>query len=221
MIKIGLPSLAALLSSAVISERKLLAGLCALALLALALTNREVRKAIWAPARVAEGDTTAATAMLRSRLVAVYVLAAVILGGSAFDWLTDTEHWPFSQYPMFSWVDTQKSFTMLRLYGVTARQPLSEFPLDKNEYLEPFDNSRMPNALNLALHERRVTPALEDCLRRYEALRVSGVHNGPQLRALRLYRVTWTVDWRASNMNAPDHKELLGEVLDVGSKGQN
>jgi hypothetical protein len=122
---------------------------------------------------------------------------------------------------MFSWLDTpsDSKFTTLRLYGVTQRQPLLEFPLDKNEYFEPFDNSRLPAALNIALSEHRLMPALEDCLQRYDALRVSGIHQGPTLQALRLYRVTWTLNPQASNVNAPDHKELVGEVSELGSRG--
>jgi hypothetical protein len=222
MNKIDLQPFTALLFVGVISDRKLLAGLCALAFLAILLANREFRKAFWAPAHAPEGGASAAPAMLRRRLLIVYALAAVILGGSAFDSVTDTEHWPFSQYPMFSMLDTapNHSFTMLRLYGVTEWQPLSEFPLDKNEYMEPFDNSRMPAALARALQEHRLTPALEDCLQRYDALRASGIHNGPALRGLRLYRVTWISDPQARNASTPNHKELLGEVADVGSRGQ-
>lgn len=197
-------------------------GLCALAFLAIMLANREFRKALWAPAHASEGDTTAAPAMLRWRLVAVYALGAVILGGSIYDSMTDTEHWPFSQYSMFSWLDkpADHSYTMLRLYGVTQRQPLSEFPLDKNEYFEPFDNSRMPAALTIAVRENRLTPALEDCLKRYDDLRASGTHHGPTIQSLRLYRVTWTVDPQARNVANPDRKELLGEVFEPGSRGQ-
>jgi hypothetical protein len=106
------------------------------------------------------------------------------------------------------------------MYGVTEWQPLSEFPLDKNEYMEPFDNSRMNDALDLAVREHRLTPALEDCLQRYDALRLSGIHHGPALEGLRLYRVTWISDPQASNVSTPEHKELLGEVADARLRGQ-
>lgn len=206
----------------VISNRKLLLGLCALAFLAIMLANREFRKAFWAPAHAPEGDAAAAPAILRWRLLVVYALGAVVLGGSVFDSVTDTEHWPFSPYSMFSYVETpaDHSYTLLRLYGVTQRQPLLEFPMYKNEYFEPFDNSRMPAALLIAVRENRLTPALEDCLKRYDALRTSGIHHGPALQALRLYRVTWLLDPQARNVDNPDRKELLGEVFEPGSRGQ-
>jgi len=222
MNKINPQPAAALLFAGGILDSKLNFGLCALAFVAVFLANREVRKAFWAPTRPPEGNATAAPAMRSWRLLAAYAVGALILGGSFFDLVNDTEHWPFSQYAMFSFLDTPTDgkFTLLRLYGVTQRQPLSEFPLDKNEYLEPFDLSRGPAALDRARTEHRLTAALEDCLRRYDALRVSGIHHGPALQAMRLYRVTWTLDSQARNVNSPDHKELLGEVSEPGSSGQ-
>src|ERR1700738_3901936 len=138
MNKINFQAVTALLFAGGILDSKLNFGLCALAVLALILANRELRKAFWAPTQPREGDATAAPAMLRWRLLAAYAVGAVILGGSLFDLVNDTEHWPFSQYPMFSYLETRTDgrFTLLRLYGVTQRQPLSEFPLDNNEYLE-------------------------------------------------------------------------------------
>jgi hypothetical protein len=209
----------AFLSAGGVLDRRLLLGLGVLALIGM-FANREIRKVFWAPTRACQDDSTAAPAMARWRLLAVYVLGAVIVGGSAFDSVTDTEHWPFSQYPMFSWVDTDPTYTMLRLYGVTEQQPLSEFPLDRNEYMQPFDNSRMPNALDYAFREHRLTPALEDCLRRYNDLRALGIHHGPALQALRLYRVTWISDPQARNVDTPEHRELVGEVTEARPTGQ-
>ncbi len=220
MNKIDPQSFSALFFVGIISDRKLLLGVFAVTFLAIILANREFRMAFWAPARAPEGNAAAAPAMLRWRLVTVYALGAVIVGGSVFDSVTDTEHWPFSQYSMFSWVEApaDHSYTLLRLYGVTQRQPLLEFPLDKNEYFEPFDNSRMSAALSIALRENQVTPALEDCLKRYDALRASGIHHGPALEALRLYRVTWILDPQTRNIANPDRKELLGEVFEPATE---
>jgi hypothetical protein len=211
----------ALLLADGISHRQLLFGLCLMVALAVIAANREARKAFWAPT-YSQGNATAAPAMRPSRLLIVYALGAAILGGSLFSWVTDTEHWPFSPYPMFSWLSprTDFLFATLRLYGVTQEQPLSEFPLDRNEYLEPFDNSRLPAALDIAVREDRLTPVLKDCLERYEALRVSGIHQGPTIRALRLYRVTWNLNAQASNVGNPGHRELLGEFSEARAKEQ-
>jgi len=203
------------------SHRQLLFVLFLLAVLAAIVANREAREAFWAPTQ-SGGDATAIPTMRPWRLLIAYALGIAIIGGSVFSWVTDTERWPFSPYPMFSWPSprTDFRFTTLRLYGVTQEQPLSEFPLDRNEYLEPFDNSRLPEALAIAVRENRLTPALGDCLERYEVLRVSGIHQGPAIRALRLYRVTWNLNTQASNVNAPGYRELLGEFSEARAKGQ-
>jgi predicted membrane protein len=191
------------------SLRKVVFLACLLAVLIFIASSREARRAFWEPTRSA-GDSPK-TAMRPHRLLLIYAVCALILGGSLISWVRDTEYWPFSPYPMFSVLYTQARFTTLRLYGVTKEQPLSEFPLDRNVYLQPFDDSRLPAALAIALSENQVTPALQDCLQRYEALRLSGTHQGPPIQAIRLYRVTWNMNVRANNVDNPDHKELLAE----------
>jgi hypothetical protein len=211
----------ALLLAAEILNSKLLFGLCALAFLVVIFANREIREAFWAPAHAPGGDATACPTMPRWRLVTVYALGAVIVGGSVYDCVTDREHWPFSQYSMFSGIENRADdYTLLRLYGVTQREPLMEFALDKNDYIKPFDNSRMGAALLIALRQNRLTPALEDCLKRYNALAALGIHHGPALQALRLYRLSWTSDPRVRNVDNPDRKELVAEVSEPGSRGQ-
>ena len=201
-----------------ILNRKVIFGLAALTFLAAIFASREARKAFWAPVRSLPGDATASRAMTKWRLLVAYAVAAVIVGGSFYDFAADRETWPYSQYPMFSFIDAPPSgrFTIMRLYGVTERQPLVEFPLDRNEYLEPFDNSRLQNALDHAISQQQLTAALEDCLRRYDALRASGIHHGPALQSLRLYRVTWTPNPEVSNLNTPDSKQFVGEVFEKG-----
>jgi hypothetical protein len=151
-------------------------------------------------------------AMSKPRLLVVYALGAIIFGGAFYDLLRDTEHWPFSPYPMFSEITTGKTLSMLRLYGVVQRSPLVEIQLDNNLYLQPFDNSRLADALGHARLQNRVDEAVTDCLARYEALRRAGRHDGPPLVAMRLYLVTWTLDPSARNIDRPDRKELLAEV---------
>jgi hypothetical protein len=57
-----------------------------------------------------------------------------------------------------------------------------------------------------------VAPLLRDMLERYERLRSAGAHDGPPLRAVRLYEVEWTLDPHAANLQSPDRKQLLAEV---------
>lgn len=163
-------------------------------------------------ATVQRSEPRGQLAMSKARLLVVYGLGAMILGGSLPDIVRDTEHWPFSQYQMFSQMEVSKTYSTLRLYGVVERSPLVEVQLDSNLYLQPFDNSRLLAGLQNALGKNRLDEAVTDCLTRYEALRRAGRHDGPPLLAMRLYMVTWTLDPSASNIDRPDRKELLTEV---------
>jgi hypothetical protein len=151
--------------------------------------------------------------MSRVRRSFVNTLIVGLLAGSAYDVAVDQEHWPFSQYPMFSGVWRSPTFTWLRLFGVTFDG--REFPLDQNRYVSPFDQSRLPKALRRIVDqddEARVRAALADCLARYEALRLDRRHDGPPLAALRLYELEWTIDPEGANVDLPDRRSLIAEL---------
>ena len=149
------------------------------------------------------------------RRVLINGLLIGVVCGSLYDVLTDQEHWPFSQYPMFSGIWKSQSFTWLRLFGVTAEG--REFPLDANRYVAPFDQSRLPKALKRMTEmpdgEARVRSALPDLMARYEELRSAGAHDGPPLAALRLYELEWTIDRQAANVDHPDRRRFIAEVV--------
>ncbi len=150
------------------------------------------------------------------RRLAVYLLMAVLCGGSAYDIVTDEEHWPFSQYPMFSWVERQPTLEALRVVGVTREPRPREVPLLDSEWLYPFDQCRLQTAIARTWNNpqrRTLTSAmLADTLGRYEASRRGGAHEGPPLAAVRLYDMTWRLAPDAGNVDAPDAKRLLLEV---------
>jgi hypothetical protein len=159
------------------------------------------------------GGTAVKVAMSKPRLLVVYALGAVIFGGVLMDMVRDTEHWPYSPFSMDSELYAFKTFSMLRLYGVVQRSPLVEIQLDKTPYILPFDNSRLSAGLDHALRVHREDEAVADCLSRYETLRQAGRHAGPPLVAMRLYMVTWILDPKVGNIDRPERKELLAEVV--------
>jgi hypothetical protein len=141
------------------------------------------------------------------------ILAAFIIG-SAYDIITDREHWPFSQYPMFAEAWESPTFVWLRVFGVTADG--NEFPLDANRFVAPFDQSRLPKALRRIREQpdadARIHRALRDVMTRYEQLRLESDHEGPPVVAMRLYELEWTIDRSAGNVNRPERKTFIGEV---------
>ena len=139
---------------------------------------------------------------------------AGLLAGSLYDIVRDEEHWPFSQYPMFSGVWRSPSFTWLRLFGVGSDG--REFPLESNRYILPFDQSRLAKALKQIVDHPTRGPGIHEALRgifnRYEELAAEGEHGGPPLAALRLYELEWTIDADAANVDRPDRRRFIAEV---------
>jgi glycosyltransferase involved in cell wall biosynthesis len=187
-------------------------------LLIVGIVRPEFQAAFWRPTLRSPEGSSPVVPMARQRLLAIYALLAVIVGGSLLDIIRDTEHWPFSNYPMYSGVENSFSLTMFRLFGVT--QDGSEISLHNDiRYLQPFDNSRLPQAFEYVAEKHQLREAVLDCFLRYEALRRAGRHNGPQLEAMRLYRVYWVLDPLARNVDHPDHKDLFVEVRQSETTG--
>jgi hypothetical protein len=144
----------------------------------------------------------------------INLVLGTVICGSVYDIVTDQEHWPFSQYPMFSGVWRTPTFTWLRLFGVTADG--REVTLDANRYVAPFDQSRLPKALKRMADSRdadaTLHTALSDLFTRYEQLRRADAHDGPPIVAMRLYELEWTIDRQAENVDRPDRRRFIAEV---------
>jgi len=148
------------------------------------------------------------------RRVIVNGLLAFLILGSLYDIVVDEEHWPFSQYAMFSSVWRASSFTWYRLVGV--REDGGEVTFDDRRYIRPFDQSRL-HAAFVRLAERPNAPwhlraAVSNCFERYQRQQMRGEHDGPLLRAMRLYLFEWHLDSNASNVDRPDRRQLIAEV---------
>jgi hypothetical protein len=156
--------------------------------------------------------------MSASRRRVVNVFLSILIAGSLYDIVRDQEHWPFSQYPMFSGIWTDTSFNWYRLVGV--REDGRELILDSLQYIHPFDQSRLHLAFS-RLDDgpdgaRKLRAAVANCLDRYDRLRQLGRNDGPRLRAMRLYLFGWTLDPQARNVDSPDRRRLVAEVIEPG-----
>jgi glycosyltransferase involved in cell wall biosynthesis len=162
--------------------------------------------------RMTTGRAIAATGMSRNRLVLASLCTFGIVGGSALDIVRDREHWPFSQYPMFSIIDRSHDHRTLRLHGV-VRHTAQELPLTDFAHLEPFDQCRLSSALVRLRGERPgdLAAAVTDVYDRYERRREAGDHDGPPLQAVRLYQLHWVLQPGAPNAMHPNAHELVYE----------
>ncbi len=151
--------------------------------------------------------------MSTRRLVVAHLLILFVIGGSLYDIGTRQEHWPFSNYPMFSTVHRQPTLTWLRLFGVTADN--REIALLSYNELWPLDQSRLPLGLRRIADgpdgPPRLQGALTDVMRRYNARREKGEIRGPALRAIRLYKMGWTLEPFAANLDSPSSREFVAE----------
>jgi glycosyltransferase involved in cell wall biosynthesis len=160
------------------------------------------------------------TGMSAGRFTAVHLLIAALIGASAYDIATGTEHWPVSPYPMFANVEHEAVLDSVRLYGVVADGSAREIPLLDGAVIAPFDQTRLTTALARVAASKdlpRLDAMLRDCLERYERLRSEGAHSGPPLRGVRLYEVHWTLQPDAANVDRPDSRSLVAAV-DLGTR---
>jgi hypothetical protein len=154
--------------------------------------------------------------MSPARLVVAHAIIALLVAGSAYDIATGREHWPLSPYPMFSSAEESRTLDSLIVRGVEDDGSGRELALREAAFIAPFDQCRITTALQRAASMTdgggRLHAMLSDTLARYEAARESGAHDGPPLRAIRLYRAHWTLRPDGSNVDRPDRATLVDEA---------
>lgn len=149
----------------------------------------------------------------RRRLV-YSILAIVLLGHGVAFWL-NADLWPFSPYQMYAVRQSAYTLDQYNLFGVAASTPERELLLWDDAYFHPLGHYRVRSSLvqfDVRKQTDELTEAMRETLRRYEALRSQGKHDGPQLQALRLYRVTWQLAADASMPADPTNRALVLEV---------
>jgi hypothetical protein len=118
---------------------------------------------------------------------------------------------------MYAKVQQEPSVSEMQLYGVTQEAPHREVPMRNSirdsAYIEPFDSGRLRAALSRIAstpdpekRSRLLNEALLDSLKRYEKLRLAGLHDGPPLQSMRLYRTERQLDTQTES------RELIAEV---------
>lgn len=160
--------------------------------------------------------------MTRARMAFVTALILFVAGMQLFATITYREMLPFSPFPMFSYPQRQMRASVMNAYAVDA-QSGEEFSLMTwrvLRYTFPIDGRVLQ--WNFERYATQPDPkpgwerVLADLVARYESARQRGLHDGPPIRAARLYRETWTLRFDASNRDQPDERVLLAEAVKGG-----
>lgn len=144
----------------------------------------------------------------RVRVVSAVVLLVIV--GHLHEVARQSEHWPFSNYPMWATVTREWDVTQAMPVGVSADDSTGEIVLTDPAYFAPMPIFHQRLALDRAAR-RQKDAVLRDYLSHYERRRRAGLHAGPELRGIRVYQLAWTMDRHASNAETPGQKRLLYE----------
>lgn len=144
------------------------------------------------------------------------VVAALVLG-HLMEIVRQTEHWPFSNYPMWARVSTEWHETQIVPVGVDADDPAEEVKLTDPAYFAPMPvYYQRLNFRRIAKKPKERDAVLRGYLDRYERRRAAGAHRGPPLAGIRLYELYWTMDRSARNVTTPERRTLVYEYPPVG-----
>ena len=144
------------------------------------------------------------------RVWLVYGIVGALTLGHLMEIARQTEHWPFSNYPMWARVTRDWNVRVADPVGVTAANPSVEVKLTAPEYFAPMPVYYQRLNLERAARRKR-DDMLRDYLARYERRREAGEHAGPPLRGIRVYENAWLMDRNASNVQTPERRTLLYE----------
>jgi len=123
--------------------------------------------------------------------------------------------WPFSTYAMYTRLRAPDHAQQHVLVGLTTDQPAREIEIFLEwEYLRPLYRGSLKNSLrrfSASPDPDQLKAAAIDCLRRYEERRTTGLHDGPPLSAIRVYRYVWHYDRVDPILRRATERILLGE----------
>jgi hypothetical protein len=160
---------------------------------------------------------TPAQPMKRWRVWVVFGLVTLLVVGHGIDIAAQREHWPFSHYPMYARAEKKKRQELLSLFG-TMRAPgyRAMVRLTDPNYVPPLNEGRL-RVILMAAYRRGTTEqnladarrVMADYMRAYEARRVAGLHDGPRMTEIHLYRLTWKLRPDGTHATRPWKQEQL------------
>ena len=148
------------------------------------------------------------------RMIAVGLVALVISAGSLWCIVTDSDLWPWSNYPMYRELQGDQ-LVHRRAFAVLRDGREVEFT---NEQLRPYSSTRM-NQLLRRLTKRGDSDRQMRRLLTRVAMQALNRGGAEQIVGARAYEMRWTMVPGAVNRQNPDRRELLGEVTFADDAG--
>jgi hypothetical protein len=141
------------------------------------------------------------------RKTLVYALLVGLLAIHAFAVASMKDLWPFSNYPMYSKLQTDRTFQNVRIVAYSDSDPPRRF-VDRSTHLRTQVN-RLVRAEQL--NQKKLNKLLRDYFRGYEQRDRLKAENVRLVEA-RVYRLKWVMRPDASNRGEPDEYELVARV---------
>lgn len=141
------------------------------------------------------------------RKLFVAVVLTVIVGWHGFAVIAQQDHWPFSNYPMYSKLQTERQFSNVRIVAFTDESPPRRM-VERSTHLRTL-------IARLARREipdpARVARTIREHFSKYDQ-RDDKDLGGARIAEVRIYRQTWMLRPDASNRDQPDQNELVARV---------
>jgi hypothetical protein len=133
--------------------------------------------------------------MSHSRRLVVLAMMAVLLGGHLICIVLRKEAWPFSNYPMYSWLMPDR-FEVLEIVALPLEPHSDEFPLANRNLPSVARRLQGFDRLVAGLHDsgdsrQNLASALGKLHRLYETHRLESRSDLPSTRGLALYKRTF------------------------------
>jgi hypothetical protein len=144
----------------------------------------------------------------RSRKGIVVLVAAVISGGSLWCIATDSDLWPWSNYPMYRELQGDQ-LVLRRAFAVLRDGREVEFT---NEQMRPYSATRMNQLLRRLAKRGDPDRQMRKLLKRV-AMQAFYRGGADDIVGARAYTLHWTLLPGAVNRHRPDRRELLAEVV--------
>ncbi len=170
-----------------------------------------------APTQDGAAEPLAVAPMRPWRAWLAMAVVAVLLVGHAVDIIGQREHWPFSNYPMYARTERKPRQEILSLFGV-MRAPgyHAMVRITDPRYVPPLSEGRLRvilmSAYRRGTSERNIADAkrvMADYMRAYESRRAAGLHDGPRMTEIHLYRLTWRLRPDGTPRTRPSKSEPL------------